>query len=238
MTQPVNTNWQGFWSDLPHERGLAVWDSAPGVTATAHLPLFEQHFAIDLPLLDVGCGNGTQSAALAEPYPRVIGLDFAPAAIEHARSLYGNAGVEFRVFDLADVEAARALHAEIGDSNIYMRGVLHQMPDERRADAAASLAALLGATGHLFAVELAPAAGGVIKEAMGQSDTSVPKMRLVFKHNLTPAAWEEGKLEVVLRGADLDIVDAGAVTLQSTDTLPDGSRLDFPMNYVVARTAR
>ncbi|SES36909.1 class I SAM-dependent methyltransferase [Actinokineospora terrae] len=237
MGQPVNANWQGFWSDTAREQGVAIWDSAPGVTSTAHLPLFEQHFAVDLPVLDIGCGNGTQSAALAAHYPRVLGLDFAPAAIEHATALYGDSGVDFRTFDLADTTAATALHAELGDVNIYMRGVLHQMPDDRRADAAASLATLIGASGHLFAVELAPAAGETIKSAMSESPTAVPKMRQVFKHNLTPAAWVDGKLEELLTGAGLTILDTGPITLEGTDTRVDGTRLDLPMTYAVARRA-
>ncbi|WP_026424188.1 class I SAM-dependent methyltransferase [Actinokineospora inagensis] len=235
MGEPVNANWQGFWTDLPHEQGLAVWDSSPAVTATAQLPLFEQHFAVDLPVLDVGCGNGTQSAALRGHYARVIGLDFAPAAIEHATSIQAGSGVEFRTFDLADTAAAERLHTELGDTNVYMRGVLHQMPDERRADAALSLRTLLGASGHLFAVELAPAAGETIKDAIDQGPDSVPKMRQVFKHNLTPAAWVDGKLRQVLTGAGLVILDSGAVTLEGTDFLPNGDRLDLPMTYVVAR---
>ncbi|WP_018684196.1 class I SAM-dependent methyltransferase [Actinokineospora enzanensis] len=235
MDRAVNANWQGFWDDLPHESGLAVWDSAPEVTAVAHLPLFEQHFAVDLPVLDIGCGNGTQSAALAGHFERVLGLDFAPSAIAHAQALQAAAGVEFRTFDLADVAGARALHAELGDVNVYMRGVLHQMPDERRGDAAAALAVLLGNGGHLFAVELSPAAGLTIKDAISEGPSAVPKMRQVFKHNLTPAAWDEGKLEAVLAGAGLAVVESGAVVLESTDTLANGDRLDLPMNYVVAR---
>ncbi|GLZ42917.1 class I SAM-dependent methyltransferase [Actinokineospora sp. NBRC 105648] len=234
MDQSVNGNWQSFWTDLPKERGQAVWDSEPSVTATAHLPLFEQHFAVDLPVLDIGCGNGTQSAALATLYQRVLGLDFAPAAIEHAAALQAESGVEFRTFDLTDTAAARALHEELGDTNIYMRGVLHQMPDERRADAAASLAVLLGTTGHLFAAELSPTAGDTIKDAISQSADAVPKMRQVFKHNLTPAAWQEGKLEAVLTAADITIVQSGSLILQGTDTLPNGDRLDLPMTWVVA----
>ncbi|GLW93938.1 class I SAM-dependent methyltransferase [Actinokineospora globicatena] len=237
MGEPVNANWQGFWTDTPQEQGVAIWDSAPEVTSTAHLPLFAPHFAVDLPVLDVGCGNGTQSAALAEHYDRVLGLDFAPAAIAHATALYADSGVDFRTFDLADTAGATALHAELGDVNIYMRGVLHQMPDERRADAAASLAILLGSAGHLFAVELAPAAGDTIKSAMSESPTAVPKMRQVFKHNLTPAAWVEGKLAELLTGAGLVTLETGPIVLQGTDTRVDGSRLDLPMTYAIARRA-
>lgn len=235
MSQTVNSNWQGFWAELPKVRGGAVWDSAGEETATAQLPWFRPHFAEGLPVLDIGCGNGTQSAALAQAFPRVLGLDFAPAAIEHARQLQADSPVEFRTFDLADTAAAEALHAELGDVNVYMRGVLHQMPDERRPDAAASLAVLLGETGHLFAVELSPAAGQTIQSAVAKAPDAVPKMRMVFKHNLTPAAWLDGKLEAVLGGAGLEIVTGGATTLHGTDHLPDGTPLDLPMNYVVAR---
>ncbi|OLR89631.1 class I SAM-dependent methyltransferase [Actinokineospora bangkokensis] len=232
MDQPVNAHWQGFWTALPAEPAAAIWDSSAEVTATAQLPLFESYFRSTLPVLDVGCGSGTQTAALAERFGRVLGLDFAPAAIEHATALHP--GLEFRAFDLADTAAATALHDELGDANLYMRGVLHQMPDERRADAARSLSVLLGETGTLFAVELAPAAGAVIQEAVARGPEAVPKMRMVFAHNLTPAAWVDGKLESVLAGAGLSVRASGAITLESTDALPDGTRLDLPMTYVVA----
>ncbi|MGQ0840563.1 class I SAM-dependent methyltransferase [Actinokineospora sp.] len=238
MDQPVNSNWQRFWHDLPQERGLPIWDSEGSVTATAHLPWFQPHFADGLPVLDVGCGNGTQTAALTTHYDRVIGLDFAPAAIEHARALLADTPAEFRRFDLGDTAAARDLHAELGDANIYMRGVLHQMPDELRAAAAASLAVLIGGTGHLFAVELAPAAADTIQSALAQSADAVPKMQRVFKYGLTPAAWQDGKLESVLDAAGIEIVEHGSTILHSTDFVPSGATLDLPMNYVVARTKR
>ncbi|MDQ3576956.1 MAG: methyltransferase domain-containing protein [Actinomycetota bacterium] len=238
MNHPVNINWENYWSELPRERGLPVWDSDGTVTAVAQLPLFQPTFGQTLPVLDVGCGNGTQTAALAEHFPTVIGLDFAPAAIEHARALQVGTSTQFRQFDLADADAAAEIHRELGDTNIYLRGVLHQMPDDRRPVAAASLATLLGSTGHLFAVELTPSAGMTIKSALGQSPDAVPKLQRVFRYGLTPAAWSEGKLESVLGTAGIDIVDSGDITLHGTDTLPDGSSLDLPMTYLLARTTR
>ncbi|CRK62070.1 FIG01122406: hypothetical protein [Alloactinosynnema sp. L-07] len=235
MEQSVRTNWQSYWSDLPQEPGLPIWDSSGTVTATAQLPLFESHFAEGLPVLDIGCGNGTQTAALAAHFPRVIGLDFAPAAIEHAQALQADSRAEFREFDLSDTDAAADLHTYLDDCNIYMRGVLHQMPDELRAGAVASLRALLGGGGHLFAVELHASASQTMKAALGQGPDSVPKLQRVFRHGLTPAAWEEGKLESLLDGAGIDILDSGMITLHATDTLPSGDVLDLPMAYVVAR---
>ncbi|HVK21565.1 MAG TPA: class I SAM-dependent methyltransferase [Actinokineospora sp.] len=235
MEQSVRTNWQSYWSDLPQEPGLPVWDSSGKVTATAQLPLFQPHFAEGLPVLDIGCGNGTQTAALAAEFPKVIGMDFAPAAIDHARALQADSRADFREFDLADSAAATDMHEELGDTNIYMRGVLHQMPDELRASAVASLRTLLGSTGHLFAVELHPSASLTMQAALGQSPDAVPKLQRVFRYGLTPAAWQEGKLESLLDGGGIDIVDTGMITLHATDTLPNGDILDLPMAYVVAR---
>ncbi|MGH3864516.1 class I SAM-dependent methyltransferase [Actinokineospora sp.] len=238
MERSIRTNWESFWHDLPREKGLPVWDSDGAITATAQLSLFQHHFAEGLPVLDIGCGNGTQTAALAATFPRVLGMDFAPAAIEHARSLQADSPAEFREFDLGDTTRAAELHEELGDVNVYMRGVLHQMPDEIRVDAVASLSTLLGGSGHLFAAELAPSAAQTIQSALGQSADAVPKLQRVFRYGLTPASWQDGKFEALLDGAGIDIVDSGSITLHGTDTLPSGDQLDLPMNYVVARNQR
>ncbi|MFC7613331.1 class I SAM-dependent methyltransferase [Actinokineospora soli] len=238
MDNSVNANWQNYWSDLPREQGLPVWDSAGEITATAQLPLFEPYFGTERAVLDVGCGNGTQTAALARHFPRVIGADFAESAIEHARQLNSGTSATFRHFDLTDADAAAALHDEFGDLNVYMRGVLHQMPDEDRPKAAAALSVLLGESGHVFDVELSPTAGLAMKTALGQSPDAVPKLQRVFKYGLTPAAWEEGKLEAVLDGAGVEVVVTGEVPLHGTDTMPDGTPLHLPMVYVVGRNRR
>ncbi|MGW5053368.1 class I SAM-dependent methyltransferase [Actinokineospora sp. NPDC004072] len=238
MTTTVNDNWEHYWRDLPRERGLPVWDSAGAITATAQLPLFQPHFDAALPVVDIGCGNGTQTAALAEHFPRVIGMDFAASAIEHARALQAGSPATFRTFDLTDADAAGAVHAELGDVNAYLRGVLHQMPDADRPKAAAALSVLLGARGHAFMVELAPAASATMKAAMGQDPGAVPKLQRVFQYGLTPAAWDDGKLDAVLDGAGLEVVSRGEVALHGTDELPDGSPLLLPMIYAVVRNRR
>ena len=74
VTTRYREAWEGFWREAPDERGAVFWDSDPALTARVHLALFEPHLAAPgLPLVDLGCGNGTQTRFLADRYPRVVG---------------------------------------------------------------------------------------------------------------------------------------------------------------------
>jgi SAM-dependent methyltransferase len=66
----------------------AVYDETPpweiGGPQPALAALLAEHPPAD-PIVDVGCGSGDLSIALAQEGRRVIGVDFVPAAIERAR---------------------------------------------------------------------------------------------------------------------------------------------------------
>jgi ubiquinone/menaquinone biosynthesis methyltransferase len=55
--------------------------------------------------LDVACGSGDLTAALAEKYAggRIVGIDLTPAMIDRARSRNHQANVEFRVEDMCSL---------------------------------------------------------------------------------------------------------------------------------------
>ncbi|KAA2258742.1 class I SAM-dependent methyltransferase [Solihabitans fulvus] len=229
-------NWEQYWLDLPSAPGAAIWDSDPSVNVARHHAWFGEHFAPTLPVLDIGCGNGTQTRFLGERYDRVIGLDVAEAAIALARGTHGDVA-EFRRLDLLDPAAVEALHAEVGDANVYVRAVLHQLPASARPAAAAALARLAGESGHLFDIELAPNAGSVFRDVLSV-DGSVPKLREVLAHGIAPAELADGEFERLLADAGLSVVDGGRSTLPSTEHLPDGERLEIPLQYLVARRGR
>lgn len=76
-------------------------------------------------VVDLGCAEGAGTAALAQALPecKVMGVDFAEAAITRARALH--AGVEFAVGDLAAPPA--------GAEALVLSNVLEHLPDPHEA---------------------------------------------------------------------------------------------------------
>jgi len=231
--------WNDFWTMLPAEPGAALWDSSPEVTAARHLPLFHARLDPLLPLVDVGCGSGRQTQWLARHFPRVIGLDIAEAAVKLADRTYPAPNVTYRCADLLDQHAAAALRAELGDVNIYMRGVLHQLAPAERSTMVKAVGLLLGVPGHIFAQELTEHTGWYIKELL-EGGESLPKTaelaaRFDFGARFAPA--HEGRLRRLLERGGLDVVAEGDIPLHTTENDSGGRPLELPTSYVVARTA-
>ncbi|MCP2258453.1 Methyltransferase domain-containing protein [Streptoalloteichus tenebrarius] len=236
MTSGLAEAWERYWHDLPTTPGAAPWDGDATAHVAEHVPLFEPYFERDLPLLDIGCGNGRQTLFLGTCFPRVIGLDVSESAVERARAGYVPDNVEFRRLDLLDTAAVADLSAELGDANVYMRAVLHQLPPESKLAAAANLARLLGERGHVFALELTPEAGDLLDSAAGEEE-GIPKVKRVMGYGIVAAQWSDLNERRLLEAAGLRLLETGRVTLRTTDRLADGSPLDLPAEYAVATRA-
>jgi SAM-dependent methyltransferase len=151
--------WNRFWSSVRRTGadGDVLWDvmhpEEAGFTATQ----LRTHADLSLPMVDLGCGNGSRARALAALCPRVVGIDVATAAIGRARAESAPVPtVEFRVADVADPEVGPKLAAEIGDANVHVRGVLHVVPPAARPAVVRTIARLLGRRGTLFVSETNP----------------------------------------------------------------------------------
>ena len=97
------------------------------------------------PVLDQGCGAGTNSIFLARAGFRVSGVDLAPHAIEAARRRAHRAKVEvdFRVGDALDLPYPDGTFAGAGDV-----GCFHTIPVPLRPDYARGLARVVRPTGR------------------------------------------------------------------------------------------
>ncbi|MFH9419747.1 class I SAM-dependent methyltransferase [Streptomyces sp. NPDC017529] len=229
--------WEGFWRDAPEGEGEVFWDSDPSLTAELHLPLFADHFDAALPVVDLGCGNGTQTRFLAGRYPRAIGVDLSEAAVGRARADDPSGAAEYRRLDAADPVAVRALHGELGDANVYLRGVLHQCVPKDRPRIVENIATLLGRRGRIFAVEPAEASRDVFV-SLAQSPEGPPgKLLAVLAHGIAPGEMADSVVPELLAAYGLRVIATGRLPLMTTEYRADGSRIEIPTNWLVAGAA-
>jgi SAM-dependent methyltransferase len=235
VTSRYREAWEGFWREAPGEQGSVLWDAEPVLTAGVHVALFEP-LLVDhtLPMVDLGCGNGTQARFLADRFPRVVGSDLSVAAVDHARRADPAGQVAYRVLDATDKDDVRALHAELGDVNVYMRGVLHQTdPDDRQA-LVDGIAALVGERGRAFLVELSEDAKAVLLGLAQSAEGPPPKLAPIFRHGIAPGEVADDAIPVYLNVAGLSVLASGELPLTTTEYRPDGTRIELPSTWVVA----
>jgi len=231
-------SWDSYWRDVTPRPGVAFWDSTPDHAVKRELPLFRGAFDPQLPLVDVGCGNGTQTRCLADSFSRVIGVDVSEEALRGARLHHGAANVEYRALDVLDGPAVRALHAELGDANLYLRGVLHQLRAEDRMPAVHNLATLLGERGQAFLVELSPAAEQLFASLAQRFGTPPVKLKHVLSHGIAPATLREGDIPALFHQEGFVPRTQGITTVVTTQTLPSGEIIEVPCDYFLfQRTA-
>ncbi|WP_329335709.1 class I SAM-dependent methyltransferase [Streptomyces sp. NBC_01352] len=238
VTSRYREAWEGFWREAPGEQGAVFWDAEPILTAGAHLALFEPHM-IDhgLPLVDLGCGNGTQTRFLADRFPHVLGADLSAAALDHARDADRAGQATYRLLDAAGKGEAETLHAELGDANVYMRGVLHQADPDDRQPLVDGLAALLGERGRAFLVELSEAAKPVLMGLAQSPEGPPPKLAPVFRHGIAPGDVADDAIPGYLNVAGLSVLASGDLPLVTTEYRPDGTRIELPSKWLVAARA-
>ncbi|MER8010136.1 class I SAM-dependent methyltransferase [Streptomyces sp. NPDC094149] len=238
VTSRYREAWEGFWREAPEEEGAVFWDAEPALTAGVHLGLFAPHLVDSgLAMVDLGCGNGTQTRFLADRFRHVVGADLSPAAVEHARHADPAGQATYRVLDAVEKNETEALHAELGDANVYMRGVLHQTePDDRQA-VADGIATLVGERGRAFLVELSETAKPVLLGLAQGPSGPPPKLAPVFRHGLAPGEVADDDVPGYLEAAGLTVLAAGELPLVTTEFTVDGTRIELPSKWLVAGRA-
>jgi SAM-dependent methyltransferase len=235
VTSRYREAWEGFWREAPDEQGAVFWDADPALTAGVHVDLFAPHLVDPgLVLVDLGCGNGTQTRFLAGRFPRVVGADLSEAAVEHARHADPAGQAAYRVLDAVEKSETQALHAELGDANVYMRGVLHQAAPEDRQPMVDGIATLLGERGRLFLLELSEEAKPVLLGLAQSPSGPPPKLAPVFRHGIAPGEVADDAVPEYLRAAGLTVLADGRLPLTTTESAPDGTRITLPSTWVVA----
>lgn len=228
------TSWEGFWGSLSGAPGEVFWDADPTHAAEQDFALFRDYADPQLPLIDLGCGNGTQTSFLANHFARVIGTEIAPAAVEIARTKNAAPNASYRVLDVLSPYDAGVLHEEIGDANIYMRAVLHQLSPSDHATAIQSIERLLGARGVLYLVELSSEAEPFFARLIKQYGPP-PGLARVFQHQITPGMLDENDLESLFPSDRFTLLGTGSSHIRTVHTLPTGAVVKVPAFYAILR---
>ncbi|MBA3859965.1 MAG: class I SAM-dependent methyltransferase [Cyanobacteria bacterium PR.3.49] len=82
------------------------------------------------PVLEIGCGTGTNAIWMAQQKCNVVATDISPTAIEQAKEKAVSAKVEVK-FSVADIIEAPAVQPGSVDF-VFDRGVFHVMTEENR----------------------------------------------------------------------------------------------------------
>lgn len=152
----VRQGWDLFWQQVTGtgDGGDVLWDSSDPGEFDRHLATVLQYLDTDLPLVDIGCGNGRQSRLFARYFPTVLGVDLSPAAVERARKESADLpNLQFEAVDLLAEGAGQQLTALSGEANVFVRGVFHVMPPAAQSRMATALRPVLGSRGRVFLAE-------------------------------------------------------------------------------------
>lgn len=227
--------WERWWAGLDGTPGEIVWDADPA-DLEADLGYFAGSLNPALPVMDLGCGDGRQTRFLAGHFPHVVGTDISAAAIRRARAADNPPNVAFQVLDARDQEGAARLHGELGDANVYIRGVLQALPPASLLGAAQTIAALLGATGTLFAKELPPEASFYFAE-MTQRYGMPPGLAEVMR-NIPPGQIPLPELSELFPADRFEVLGTGTSRMRTVNSLPGGVVISVPAIWILTRPRR
>jgi len=211
--------WDRFWASIQctGQDGEVLWDAASADELNGVRAHALAHMATDLPVVDVGCGNGRFSRLLAGSFPQVLGIDVSAHAVRRAEEESGGVdNVMYRVLDASSPGAGKQLFDELGEANVFMRGVLHILDAEQRKRAAANFRDLIGQRGVVYFSET-NYAGNPLDQlvAQGATPTTMPEpIRKCLAAGLRPPRhFGEAQLAALFPPTYWETLDSGPTTM-------------------------
>jgi SAM-dependent methyltransferase len=224
-------NWDAYYTAV--RGGTRVpWDVPHEDAAALDLITFGPWFDPALPVLDLGCGTGTQSVFLRTRFRRVIGADISSEVVRMAHERHATEGLTFEVLNALSPEEISKFHARHGDVNVYMRGTLQQIRPEDRSAFVDGLRTALGPGGTLYFLEVSPLARRHFVEMHLERGGLPPALERVLAEGvtaLTGVAIEE--VPTVFWGMRIVVSGPGTISL----SLGNGESTQVPATYGVVR---
>ncbi|MCF3138006.1 class I SAM-dependent methyltransferase [Paenarthrobacter sp. AR 02] len=241
------TAWDRYWGDIRSTgaTGDVLWDSGSDHELNAYLPKVTQ-LDQNLPVVDVGCGNGSFTRLLARHFPIAVGLDYSANAVERARQESKDiTTASFAVCDVTAPDAAATVAAALseagwsGDANVFIRGVLHVLDSDGRAALAANLLPVVGTRGGVFLAETNfPGTPVDYVSHLGATRKSIPgPLEWAIRGLPMPGRFGARQRAKAFPTADWNLVEEGAANIE-TRPLSNPSDPDVIPGYFALLRAR
>lgn len=197
----VSSRWDRYWAavETTGDGGDVLWDSSSSDEVQRYLDVLTAHADPDLPVVDIGCGNGRFTRALATRFTPVLGVDVAAPALVRARQEAGRGPrPDYRLADLTAPGVGLGLGLELGPCNVFIRGVLHVLDVPARRRVAANVGHLVGARGTALIAETnypGPLLGYLESLGAGPRGLPGPLARAISAGLPRPSAFGDAELE-------------------------------------------
>jgi len=232
-SQVIGLFWDQLWRQLIANQQDALWDVTAAEAATLDYKVFHSTFDPSLPVLDIGCGSGIQSAYLASFYTRVIGIDASKKAIVHAKSKNTIENLNFAQINLLVQDEVQAFAAEVGSCNIYIRGVLHQIPYESRVIFVDHLKLLMGDSGSMYLIETAANIQSYITDLAKKFSDLPTSFKRVLTSHYPPLGVSKKELLAWFDNDTYDIVKIEDAVLHTKISLDKDKKIALPAIFTL-----
>lgn len=233
--------WDRFWASVERTGadGEVLWDAAGQDELDGVLARMLARMDRSLPIVDVGCGNGRFSRLLATHFPKVLGIDVSPHAVERAKAeSRGFDNVAYRVLDASVPRMGSALADELGEVNVFMRGVFHVFDAGQRTNAVANLADMMGKRGAAYCAET-NYEGDPLDQlvAQGATTTTMPEpLRKCIEAGIKPPMhFGEAQLREFFPGSRWETLESGPTTMRGVPLTTKGELEPIPGFYAIVR---
>jgi SAM-dependent methyltransferase len=248
-TEKQQLQWEEYWSETKsiaqssYPEARPIWDNDAEYAAGSDIPRFKSLVDPSLPIVDFGCGNGTQAALLAKHFGRVIGTDVAQSAVVLAAQANPGPNLSYEVLDALSLTDMQKFHDRFGDLNLYVRTVAHQFGPDERLILGRGLRTLMGERGTTYIVELGPRSPEYFQNWIQTNGMPRKLMRIVSK-GIQPGPVGRADIDNMFPKSEFEVLSEGECTipnaLMSSDKLdaegkPEGAVWEPPMYYAVVR---
>jgi ubiquinone/menaquinone biosynthesis C-methylase UbiE len=237
------------WTSWAQEHGEAIeattrTQSAKSIELSALNSAFARYTSVDstpTTVLEVGCGNGVNCVSIASSFPQsqILGIDFVPEMVEHARGSARSARTDdrctFRVGDAMQLEEIEDLPNDF-DIVFTVRCLINLQSDENQRRALKSIAARVATNGYIFLIENSQqtyARQNELRISLGLQ----PRTPASFNHFIDEVSFLEFAKEcgLTLQGI-VDISSLHDTVLYALAPSTNGGEIDYKHPLVEAAT--